>query len=47
MTTDKNHQKNTEEKPPIYISIDHLKKGAYKLHLMCKEKIVKTINFKK
>ncbi len=31
----------------IYISIDHLKKGMYQLHLMCKDKIVKSIKFKK
>jgi len=31
----------------IYISVDHLKHGMYQLHLMCKEKIIKTIKFKK
>ncbi len=31
----------------IYISIDHLKHGMYQLHLMCKDKIIKTVKFKK
>lgn len=31
----------------IYISVDHLKQGDYQLHLMCKEKIIKTVIFKK
>jgi hypothetical protein len=45
--------KNKEKQPiepvasKLYISIDHLKEGMYQLHLTCKEKIVKTINFKK
>ena len=31
----------------IYLSIDHLKKGAYKLRVTLKNKIVKTIKLKK
>jgi len=40
--------KDSEDKSSrIYISVDHLKQGMYQLHLMCKEKIIKTITFKK
>lgn len=42
-----NDESNTTKDARIYISIDHLKQGMYQLHLMCKEKIVKTIKFKK
>jgi len=35
--------KEKEEK--IYLSIDHLKAGTYKLNILLKNKIVKTIKF--
>jgi len=31
----------------IYINVDHLKQGEYQLHLMCKDKVIKTISFNK
>lgn len=47
MVNDTPNKKEMKEKSSIYVSIDHLKKGAYQLHILCKEKIVKTIKFKK
>ena len=35
--------KETDEK--IYLSIDHLKKGTYKLNILLKNEIIKTIKF--
>lgn len=37
-------QKNDEK---IYLSIDHLKKGNYKLYLTLKNKIIKSVKFNK
>ncbi|ULC57939.1 hypothetical protein MBM09_08400 [Flaviramulus sp. BrNp1-15] len=31
----------------IFMSIDHLKEGTYQLNIMCDNKIVKTLKFKK
>jgi len=33
--------------PEIYLSIDHLKKGRYVIHLTNREKVIKTINILK
>jgi len=38
-----NHPKGKDEK--IYLSIDHLKKGTYKLNILLKNEIIKTIKF--
>ena len=38
---------SSESSSNIYISVDHLKQGVYQLHLICKEKIIKTVKFKK
>lgn len=38
-----NDPKETDEK--IYLSIDHLKKGTYKLNILLKNEIIKTIKF--
>ncbi len=46
-TNEKQDGKFNEGVSKLYISVDHLKSGAYQLHLMCKEKIIKTIKFKK
>jgi hypothetical protein len=35
--------KENDEK--IYLSIDHLKKGTYKLNILLKNEIIKTIKF--
>ena len=37
----------TKSDEKIYLSIDYLKKGNYKLHLLLKNEIVKSINFNK
>ena len=48
MQTKEKQNINSEDKSSqIYICVDHLKQGIYQLHLMCKEKIIKTIKFKK
>jgi len=44
---EKNTRNSGDKSSRIYISIDHLKQGAYQLHLTCKEKIIKSITFKK
>ncbi|NNL79974.1 MAG: hypothetical protein HKO67_05770 [Flavobacteriaceae bacterium] len=46
-TTHTNQEENNEEQAKIFMSIDHLKAGNYKLHLLCKDKVIKTIKFKK
>ncbi len=38
-----NHPKKKDE--TIYLSIDHLKEGSYKLNLLLKNEIIKTIKF--
>lgn len=48
MQTSEKTSGNAEDKASsIYISVDHLKQGEYQLHLMCEEKIIKTVRFKK
>ena len=34
-----------EKDEKIYLSIDHLKKGTYKLNILLKNEIIKTIKF--
>lgn len=34
-----------KEDEKIYLSIDHLKKGSYKLNLLLQNEIIKTIKF--
>lgn len=36
-----------QDKNVIYLSIDHLKKGNYKLSITLNNKVVKSLNFKK
>lgn len=33
--------------PEIYLTIDHLKTGDYKIHIVEKHKVIKTISIKK
>jgi len=40
---DYNPKKDDSDK--IYVRVDHLKEGTYKLHLLLKNKIIKTIKF--
>ncbi len=42
---DNNPKEKEDEK--IYLSIDHLKKGTYKLNILLKNEIIKTIKFYK
>ena len=43
-----NENQDSETKvSDIYLSIDHLKQGSYKLRVTLKNKIVKTIKLKK
>ena len=46
-TKEKLNSSSEDKSSQIYISVDHLKEGIYQLHVMCKEKIIKTIKFKK
>ena len=48
MQTEENQDKDSEKKvSDIYLSIDHLKQGTYKLQVTLKNKIVKSIKLKK
>ena len=44
MASDINQSDDPDNKPSkIYLSIDHLKKGTYKLNITLKNKIVKSV----
>ena len=40
-----NDKTNSNDSSKIYMSIDHLKKGIYVFHIMCDNKIFKTLKF--
>lgn len=44
MTINTTNNSNHEE---IYLSIDHLKDGRYKLHILLENKVVKSITIEK
>ena len=47
MTREEVLEKENGKKNILYLSIDHLKKGTYNLRITQKNKIVKSIFFKK
>jgi len=46
MTQEDNIKKKEKKKNIIYLSIDHLKQGKYKLLITLKNKIIKSVKFK-